>query len=70
MLIAASTGDVDELRRLKKEEGYDPCQLIFHAGWTALHEACKFGHLKVVQLLIEHGINISAKVGEPHVPAH
>lgn len=30
-----------------------------HAGWTPLHEACNFGHLDIVGLLLENGADIN-----------
>ena len=68
VLIAASSGDISELKRLRDKEGYNPCALTFLNGWTALHEACKAGHVEVVKLLLGGDVAINAKVRT--LPSH
>jgi ankyrin repeat protein len=71
VLIAASSGDISELKRLRDKEGYNPCALTFLNGWTALHEACKAGHVEVVKLLLGGDVAINAKGGtQLQTPLH
>jgi ankyrin repeat protein len=38
-------------------------------GWTALHNACGRGHLRIVQHLVEHGsANIDVQSQQGHTP--
>ena len=39
-------------------------------GETALHEAAKWGHLKMVQLFITHGADINAAGSDGRGPIH
>ena len=34
--------------------------LLLQGGWTALHMACKYGHVEVVKLLMSNNADISA----------
>ena len=50
--IASIKGDIPSFEYLL-QSGSDP-NVKDHAGWTPLHEACNHGHLKVVELLLQH----------------
>ena len=39
-------------------------------GETALHEAAKWGHLKLIQFFINHGANINAVGSDGRAPIH
>ena len=39
-------------------------------GWTPLHEACVYGHTKVVLLLLKHGANVNARGMDGDSPLH
>lgn len=41
-----------------------------HIGWTPLHEACVYGHTKVVLLLLKHGANVNARGMDGDSPLH
>ena len=41
-----------------------------HVGWTPLHEACVYGHTKVVLLLLKHGANVNARGMDGDSPLH
>ena len=61
---AAAAGDVEALERLAFD---DKSQLdkTDANGWTPLHEACRSGHLQVVQLLVEkHQVDINSLTNE------
>ncbi|CAD6227731.1 GSCOCG00006186001-RA-CDS [Cotesia congregata] len=36
-----------------------PVDVRDHMGWTPLHEAANYGHIEIVQLLIDHGANVN-----------
>jgi ankyrin repeat protein len=50
---AAKKGNLEELRRLVEEEGYDPSGWTNSMGSTPVHYACVHGHLDVVKYLVE-----------------
>eukprot|EP01114_Cavostelium_apophysatum_P013042 TRINITY_DN3074_c0_g1_i1.p1 TRINITY_DN3074_c0_g1~~TRINITY_DN3074_c0_g1_i1.p1 ORF type:complete len:1759 (-),score=507.44 TRINITY_DN3074_c0_g1_i1:20-5296(-) len=39
-------------------------------GWTALHNACHFGHLKVIGALLQYGAEVNAVNGNGGTPLH
>ena len=39
-------------------------------GWTPLHFASYFGHLKITQLLLEHGAEVNSKTSSSNTPLH
>lgn len=61
LLLAASVGEHEEIRRLMEEEGLSPCH-IFPRGVTALHEACEAGHVEVAKLLLDSGADVNKQV--------
>lgn len=61
LLMAASIGDDNEIKRLLVKEGISVNQEFKH-GLTALHEACDAERLSTVQLLIEQKANINKQV--------
>lgn len=61
LLIAASTGDHNEVKRLVEEEKISPSHEFKH-GLTALHEACDVGRLSTVKMLIDLKANVNKQV--------
>ena len=57
---AAATGDLTTLAAIAKKN-----RKLLHAkdanGWQPIHEAARGGHLEVVQLLLEHDVDINAR---------
>ena len=43
---------------------------MYTVGWTPLHEACVYGHTKVVLLLLKHGANVNARGMDGDSPLH
>ncbi len=41
-----------------------------YAGWTALHEACSHGRLKVAKVLIKGGADVNATGLDDESPLH
>ena len=35
-----------------------------HAGWTPLHEACNYGYIEIVELLVGAGADINDRGGK------
>ena len=54
------------------------CIVYFHKpthahtpeGWTPLHEACNYGHNRLVSLLVKHGANVNARGMDGDSPLH
>jgi ankyrin repeat protein/uncharacterized glyoxalase superfamily protein PhnB len=71
---ACTNGDIGKLRRFLADDpsltqATHPNQP--HAGWTALHEAAKRGHVEVVRLLLQHGADPNAReAGDNTYPLH
>ena len=61
LLLAAITGNSEELQHLVAEEGLSPGH-VFHHGVTALHEASEAGHVEVCKLLIDSGVDVNKQV--------
>ena len=61
LLVAASEGDSDMIRKMVKEEQISPSHEFQH-GVTALHEACEGGHVEAAQLLIDLGADVNKQV--------
>jgi ankyrin repeat protein len=67
VLAAAASGEVSELKRLKKK-GADLAAADYD-GRTALHQAAQFGHLSVISFLAgEKKININCQDNDHHTP--
>ena len=56
---AWESGDPTQVRR-QLVDGADPCAESGPLGWTALHEAARWGHAAVVGVLLEHGAPVNA----------
>ena len=55
LLLAAKSGDVDEVRRLLNEgryEGRYTVNCTDSDGWTPLHFACQNGDLRMIRMLV------------------
>jgi len=68
---AAAAGEIERVERLIGESpetvnGYSP------DGWTPLHLAAFFGHAKIVELLLAHGADVTARSKNPNAntPLH
>jgi ankyrin repeat protein len=72
--VACTGGDIEKVRTLLADDpsltkATHPKQP--HAGWTALHEAAKRGHLEIVRLLLQHGAEPNAReAGDNTYPLH
>ncbi|XP_039764098.1 ankyrin repeat domain-containing protein 11 isoform X3 [Pararge aegeria] len=66
--VAAIRGDHNQVKKYLYQ-GQDPNVPDF-AGWTALHEACSYGWLEVVTVLVEGGANVNAKGLDDDTPLH
>ena len=38
--------------------------------WTPLHEACNFGYMDIVELLLKNGADVNAEGGDKDTPLH
>ena len=61
LLIAASEGNSEMIRKLVEEEKISASHEFQH-GVTALHEACESGHVEATQLLIDLGADVNKQV--------
>ena len=52
----STQGRIDELQRLLTESGYSATEEVSKEGhyWTVLHYASHYGHLRVLQYLVNH----------------
>lgn len=41
-----------------------------YVGWTPLHEACNYGHVKVASLLLKHRADVNARGMDGDTPLH
>ena len=67
--IAAYNGRGETIMALITEFGCD-ANIEDSDGWTLLHYACKAGNVSLVQTLIEHKADITAKNKEGDMPVH
>ena len=71
---ACSSGDIEKSRKFLADDpslaqATHPNQP--HAGWTALHEAAKRGHVELVRLQLQHSANPNAREeGDNTYPLH
>ncbi len=83
LVIAARTGDIDDALALLKSDPMlvntkttnNPASLWCRNlarphGYTALHEAAKYGHLEFASLLLEYGANVNAQTRMGITPLH
>ncbi|XP_071568899.1 uncharacterized protein [Temnothorax nylanderi] len=56
---AALEGDVDRVNRLLREGVF--VDTADSAGYTALHYATRAGHVRVCEILLEHGAKVNAR---------
>ncbi|KAI8342524.1 hypothetical protein BC941DRAFT_368298 [Chlamydoabsidia padenii] len=67
LLKASYAGHYSVVRYLVLEAGAS----VYHQdkdGWSALHNACSHGNLTMVQLLLEHTLDVNLKSGMNHTP--
>jgi ankyrin repeat protein len=66
---ASAAGELERVERLVESE---PVDLYSPDGWTALHLAAFFGHIKVAELLLEHAADVTARSHNPNgnTPLH
>ena len=52
----STQGRIQELQRLLREEGFSATEEVSKEGhyWTVLHYASHYGHLKVLQFLVDY----------------
>ena len=43
---------------------------MYTIGWTPLHEACNYGHNKLVVFLLKHGAKVNARGMDGDSPLH
>jgi uncharacterized protein len=57
---ACAAGEFERVERIVAD---DPAAIKGHSidGWTPLHLAAFFGHVKIVELLLAHGADVSAR---------
>ena len=66
LLLAAKSGDVDEVRRLLERDRYI-VNCTNTDGWTPLHFACQNGDLRMIRMLVsEFNADLSVKVMATH----
>ena len=65
-MLQDSTGDFEIWSSCKHAHVH----VHVHVGWTPLHEACVYGHTKVVLLLLKHGANVNARGMDGDSPLH
>jgi len=55
--LAIGRGDLDAVKRFLFDDGVDANDpvLIDGDGWTPLHRACAFGHVQIVDALLDSG---------------
>src|SRR5438045_2822304 len=68
---AAAAGEIERVERLARES---PATVNGYSadGWTPLHLAAFFGHAKIVELLLAHGADVTARSKNPNAntPLH
>jgi uncharacterized protein len=68
---AAAAGEIERVERLVRES---PATVNHYSadGWTPLHLAAFFGHAKIVELLLAHGADVTARSTNPNgnTPLH
>lgn len=65
----SQAGQLEAVRHAVLEQ-HMPINAQDNAGWTALHEACSCGHLKVAVFLLEHGANPNIASTDGTAPVH
>ena len=65
----SQAGQLEAVRQAVLEQ-HMPVNAQDNAGWTALHEACSCGHLKVAVFLLEHGANPNIASTDGTAPVH
>jgi len=68
-VLAAGSGDLDEVERLVVDCGVDP-NIQNNDGITPLHLAAGNGRLEVVKLLLEHGADPNVQDHDGRTPLH
>lgn len=69
---ACAAGRFEEVEKLLNRWFFKPDvnSIPELVGDTALHEASKNGHIKIINLLIDHGANINARDNAGYTPLH
>jgi len=67
---ASGTGQYSHVKKMILE-GVDVDGKHSRLGYTALHAACDFGHLKIVKLLMDHGADMyTTRKSDENIPLH
>lgn len=70
LIIAAEDGDVKTVAKLIEEDPGLVNAAEPEFGWTALHRAVRFGHTRLVRLLLKSGANPGQRDHKRNTPLH
>ena len=66
---AAKSEDIDQIKSFI-DKGYNVNTIEQKTGWTPLHSAVSFGHISIVELLINNGANVNMASNSGFTPLH
>lgn len=70
LIQAARTGDINAVKTLTASSSWCNLNAVDSNGRTALHIACSFGRLEIMQLLVEAGANVDICSSSGQTPLH